>query len=121
MIITFQNVEKVVFQNYKLKEKLPDYNNLFRTYAFASQHSDLRPISQKSLIDFVNSFKEEHLHILKEHFQEEVEVKKVDLNVAHHYEFQIDEMEKELNKMHILKDFYFAYREGDKVYLSVWR
>ncbi len=121
LTITFQNVEKLVFQDSVLKQKLSDYNTLFQTYALASQSSDLRPVKQKTLIDFVNNFKDDHLKILTDHFNQEVSVQKIDINVAHHYDFHVDEIESKLNEMRILKEFYFAYREGDQVYLSTWR
>ena len=120
-IITFQNVEKLVFLDSKLRNLLPDFKNTFNSWGLAIQAPELRGLAQKMLIDFVNKVEDKHLEVISNYFNEEVEVEKIDPNVAKHLEVSIHEAENYLNSNPFVKEAMFAYREGNQLYISVWR
>jgi phosphopantetheinyl transferase (holo-ACP synthase) len=120
-IITFQNVEKLVFMDSELKKLLPNFKTIFYNWAIAQKESSLKPMAQKMLIDFVNKVSKEDISVLSDYFHEEVKVEKIDANVVNHMEISIYDAENYLNSQTILKEALLAYREGEQLYLSVWR
>jgi len=78
-------------------------------------------MAQKMLIDFVNIVSKEDIKILSDYFKEEVKVERIDPNVVNHMEVSIHEAENYLNSQTILKEALLAYREGEQLYISVWR
>lgn len=119
-IINFQNVEKLVFFDSKLRKLLPDFKNLFHSWGLA-QEAMIRPIAQKTTIEFLNQLKENHIKILSEYFNEEVKVEKIDSNIVKHIDTTINDAEQLLNSQVILKEMVFAYREDEQLYISLWR
>ncbi len=120
-IITFQNVEKLVFIDSELRKLLPNFKTTFYNWAIAQKESGLRPMAQKMLIDFVNKISKEDISILSDYFHEEVKVEKIDANVVNHMEMSIYNAENYLNSQTILKEALLAYREDEQLYISVWR
>ena len=120
-IITFQNVEKFVFLNSELRKLLPNLKNIFNSWSLFQKEPSLRPMAQKMLIDFVNIVSKEDIKILSDYFKEEVKVERIDPNVVNHMEVSIHEAENYLNSQTILKEALLAYREGEQLYISVWR
>jgi hypothetical protein len=120
-IITFQNVEKLVFIDSELRKRLLNHKTTFFNWAIVQKEPHLRPIAQKMLIDFVNNVSEEDISILSDYLKEEVKVERIDPNVVNHMETSIHNAENYLNSQTILKEALLAYREGEQLYISVWR
>ena len=88
--ITFKNVENLVFLDSKLRKLLAiDFADTFKTWNIAQQDATLRPMAQKMLILFVNQVEEKHIKIMKEYFNDDVKVEKIDANVATHLTLSI--------------------------------
>lgn len=120
--INFRNVEKLVFLDSLLRNKLyEDFKTIFNSWGLAIQKPELRGIAQKMLIDFLNLVEDKHVKIMSSYFNEEVEVERIDPNVAKHIELSIHEAQDYLNSNPLVKDAMFAYREGDQLYISIWR
>ncbi len=112
----------MVFFNSELKKLLSDdFQTTFNSWALSQKDPALRAFAQKMLILFVNQVKEKHIKIMSEYFNEEVVVERINTNVATHSEFSIHEAEEKLRSQPILKEAFFAYREGEQLYLSFWR
>lgn len=120
-IITFQNVEKLVFMDSELKKLLPNFKTAFNNWALAQKESGLRPLAQKMLLDFVNEISQTDISILSDYFHEEVKVEKIDANVVNNMEISIYDAESYLNSQTILKEALLAYREDEQLYISMWR
>jgi len=121
LIITYQNVEDLVFHDKELQKKLPDFEKHWKGWAFMRQQAHLRYILQRIMLDFINEIKDEHIQVIKQHFGTDVIVKKVDYNTIHNYSCEIDEAENLLNSLSVLKYGFVVHREDNQLYISFWR
>jgi hypothetical protein len=120
--ITFNNVENIVFLDTKLRKLLSDdFGKTFNTWSLGQADHTLRPLAQKMLIQFVNKVDDKHIEIMKEYFNEDVKVEKINADIATHIKLPIHEAEQYLNSNAILKEAVFSYRDAEHVYLSFWR
>ena len=122
IVITYKNIEQLVFYDKELQNKLSEFKGLFSTWAFASKQPSLKLTAQKSLMELLRQLDDEHIKIIADHYKTDVKVEKIDLGVVHNFSLPIDEAENLLNGLpSILKESYFVYRDEKTLYISFWR
>ncbi len=119
--ITLHNIEKLVFENSEIRRKLSTYKPLFHSWALSRQSPELKSMGQKTMIEVLEKLTDDDIKVIAEELKDEVKVEKVQHNVVNHYNCLIDKAEKVLNAEPIIKEAFFAYREGDSLYISFWR
>lgn len=120
IVITYQNIEQLIFCNKELQDKLPEFKGLFNTWTFASKQSSLKLTAQKALLELLRKLGERHITVLKEHFGTEVSVEH--MGVVYNFRLPLEEAETLLNTMPtVLKESYFVYRDESTLYVSMWR
>lgn len=121
IIITYQNVEELVFYDKELHKRLPEFKKHWQGWALTKQQGHLKFICQRIMLDFLNEIEDKHIQVLSEYFKTEVIVKKIDTNVIHNYICNIDEAEDFLNSLSVLKYGFVVYRDENQLYISTWR
>lgn len=121
MTITLHNIENLVLENSEIRRKLVAYKALFHTWALSRQSSSLKSMGQKVAIEILDKLTDKDLAVISEVLGEDVKVEKINHNVVEHYNCLVDKAEKVLNANPIIKEAFFAYREGDALYVSFWR
>lgn len=118
--INLQNIEKFIFFDSKLKNLLPDFKGIFDNWAISYRIPELKIMAQRMLIELINKINEDHIQILTRYFKEQVKIERINSNAITHINLSIKEAEEYLNQS-ITKNALFAYREGEQLYLSIWR
>lgn len=118
--LNLRNVEELVFQNKEIIGKLPEYRHLFDQWRLGKLSPALRQFTKKSLMDFINTIKDEHIQILEGHFGVKVTLDKLDYHTVKLIQCKIDEAEEVLNNTDGYSNFTTS-REGDDIYLCFWR
>ena len=123
LVINIQNVEEVVFLDKKLQEKLPEFRHLFDQWRLSKMSPALRHLGKRSLIDFLNKIKKDHINILEKHLQTTINVDKLYTNIVRNDFFDIFSSEEELNNADWTDAYpnFSTYVSGDKLYVSFWR
>jgi hypothetical protein len=124
IVITYQNIEELIFCDEELQNKLPEFKGYFNTWMFAVKQPSLKMTAQKSLIEVLRRLHNEKcVKILKEHFAtEDVVIEQIDSGIVYNLSFPLNEAENLLNAMPtVLKESYFIYRDDDTLYISLWR
>ena len=118
--INLRNVDEFIFRNKLLKTKLPEFRAYFDQWGLAQQHPFLKSMGKQAAIDLLNALHEGHIGILSEHFGLPVTIDKLSNRIVRNIASSVEEIEKELNKLEVSAQV-CAYREGNQVYISMWR
>lgn len=120
MIINFKNVERVVFADKNVRKLLPEFYLSFETWDRAIKDPSLRSLSKKTIIDFINSIKHNHLCILSEYFNESVHVESIDCNIVKNMEVNIKDLAYLLEENSKF-NFSLSVVDGVNVLVTFWR
>ena len=115
--LNLQNVEELVFYDKKIQQLLPEFKNLFNSWALAVQ-SSLRGIAKKSISDFLNQLTPEHIKILENYFSANLEIDKLDYRIVRNYSFPLDEIN--LDNVDTFSNVFLS-RDDKQVHISFWR
>lgn len=116
--ITLQNIENLIFENSEIRRKLLNHKTLFYRWT-SSRQSNLKSIRQKIIIELLQKLTDEDLKIISKEIGD-VNIERINHNVAENYSCTIDKAEELLN-VNLIKETFFVYREEESLYLSVWK
>lgn len=119
--INIKNVEELIFYNNRLKNILPDFDQLFKQWAMGKRFPKFKNLSQKSLLQFLDLIKDKHIKILEKHFDSKIKIEKLDYKIAKNLQSSIKEIEKNLCAMEGFADNFSISRKKDQIYISFWR
>lgn len=120
LIITLHNVEDIIFYDKSVQQLFPDFRDLFHSWSISKIVPSLHHMGKKSLIEFLEQVKEEHIQLLEKHFETKVKIVPIDVHLIKKYEFDLEESSDKLNEMQ-LEGNYFIWRDANKLYFSLWR
>lgn len=120
MHVNLQNVEDFIFRDRAVRALLPGFQHLFDSWSLAQRLPALRSLGRRCVLDLLNGLKEEHLAALGEHFGTEVSVDKLDYSVVRNLETTVEGAVLELQEHESFLDM-ALYRNGDRLYISIWR
>jgi hypothetical protein len=118
--INLKNIEEFVFKNKLLRSKLPEFQAYFDQWGLSQQHPSLRSIGKQAVIDLLNHLTENHISIIKSHFNTDVTINKFSNWVVKNVKTDLQNLEIELNSFDLSAQI-CAYRKDDQIYISLWR
>ena len=80
----------------------------------------LQTLGKRTIIDFLNSLKPEHVRKLEEYIGTTILLDKIDERLVRHHEGDLDFLETELCKFVGFQDF-CVHRDAGKAYITYWR
>lgn len=113
MKIDFYNIEKLIFEDLELQNKLFPLKNYFYQWKLGKIISCLKPTAQKSLLDVLNKLNE-YKDILEEHFKEEVEIEQLEYTLVKNFSIKNE-------KCFEAEGFPAIYRDENSTYICMWR
>lgn len=120
MILNTINAEELIFYNNKLRNKLSEFNHIFSQWDFAKQSPALRSLAKRTVLDFLNQLKKEHISLLEEYFNDKISLEKLNYNIVKNYDFPLEKANAELNDLGGSSNF-CIYRKDDQLYISFWK
>jgi hypothetical protein len=117
--LNLSNVEELVFYDRNLQAKLPEFSNSFNVWTF-SLRAGFGPIGKKTVMDFLNGLKEDHIEILEKHFKDKITVERSDYHIVRHQQVALDNAEEGLNQMQGFPNI-SIHRDENQLYISHWR
>ena len=120
MIINLQNIEGLIFRDKKVQKLLFDFNQQFNQYLLATKVPGLRSLGKRSVIDVLNNLREEHIVKLREYFNTEITIDRIDYHIVKNYNSDISELESNLCDFQGFQDL-CLYRKDNQIYISFWR
>lgn len=117
--LNLNNVEKLVFESGLIKE-FPEFKHQYDQWKLSKMSPSLRQLGKRTLIDFVNCLKDEHISILEKHFKTSITIDKLDYHIVKNYDFSTSRLEIDLNDIQGLENF-TTYTNGYQTYISFWR
>jgi len=118
--LNITNIEKLIFHDQKVRSLFPEFQSLFKQWQFAKIH-DLRSIQQQCLLNFLNSVNNDHISTLKEHFECEVTLTKINNQIVENKTIPISDLENVLRDIEGEYQDFAVYRDKDQIYISFWR
>jgi len=118
--INFQNIEKIILYDKKIRKLLPDLENQFKQWDI-SQYPGLKSLAKRTVLNILNSINDAHVEILKDHFKDEVCIVKIDHEIVRHASFDLNSASEEINDASDWFGQAVAYRNRDNLYVTFWR
>lgn len=127
MLLNFLNVGQFVFENNELMKKLKSSLGPLTIYESQWKLGKIVPAmkanARRAALDFLLQIRSEHIEIISEHYNEEVEVCRV-----HHraFEFLSEDMETIEDELNTEYEFdklsgFDVTRKGNEVNVCIWR
>jgi hypothetical protein len=120
MELNLQNVEEVIFFDKNLQSLLPEFRHLFDQWSLSKRVPGLQTLGKRTIIEFLNSLKIEHVRRLEEYVGTTILIDKIDGRLVQHHEGGLDLIETDLCKFVGFQDF-CVHRDADKAYITYWR
>lgn len=120
LTLNFQNVEELIFYDKNAQKLMPEFKNLFDSWAITKQSPSLRTLGIKIISDFLDSLKQIHIVALSEYFGNDVKIDKMDYSIVKNYDWELEQAEIELNKITTFSNL-LIYREDKHIFVSFWR
>ena len=117
ILISLKNVEDLIFKNKRVRDQLPEYDDLFKLWDLAVRQSAMKSLGQNAVIQLLNRINPAEMSLI---LGEEVGIQRMNANIIKNISSSIDEIEKDLNSTSGF-DNIMLYREGNNIYVSLWR
>lgn len=120
--INIHNVEQIIFENDQIWKKLPRLINYKNQWKLGKLHPELRPLSKRSLLDFLNNLNKEEEKVISKSLNTSIVITKLDYNIVKNYEFEIENLEDSLNILsNEFYSFFIVSRKNNKIDMTFWR
>ena len=79
-------------------------------------------MGKKAILDFINYFQEQDLHILEKYFEDNVRISRMDYSISTNRSLPIED-EKICDFLNNISDYqdYAISRGEDTLYISIWK
>lgn len=121
ILVNIGNIERIIFNNAKVRQKLPEFRGHFDQWQLACQHSFLKSLGKQAMIDVLNMLNERHLKIIEEELQEEIHLDKINNRMIENYSLPLESAENALNELENLSSNFCIYKNNNNLYISFWR
>lgn len=118
--INLNNVEKLVLEDGKLRQALPDLQSFFDSWFIGRSTPGLRALASRAKIELLNAILPRHLEVLSVHLNDTVRVRPFDSNVVSNCESAIPEAMTCLKGLEDYSEI-AIYRKGDQIKITAWR
>ncbi len=121
--LNLTTAEHLIFENRDVQKILPiSMFSYFEQWRVSRQIPALRQIGKRSVLDFLDCLKDEHVALLEDFFKDRIYLEKTNYRIIENYKISLKEIEicEFLNK---IKSFpnYSTWRDNDYLYISFWR
>jgi F0F1-type ATP synthase beta subunit len=120
LVINFSNVQKIIFSDIEVQNKLPEFKKLFQQWKMGQFAPSLRPMAQKALLDLLNQLGDEQVRTLELYFGTSIKIEKLDYDLVKSYELPIIEAQELIDCLGIFGEV-FLHRDANHLYISSWR
>lgn len=123
LYLNFSNVEDLVFRDRGAQGRLPThYFSVFEQWRLSQQFSYLRELGRQAVLDFLNGVSEDEVRALEDLFGERIVVERLNYNVAVNLKIPLAAAEvcKALCEVEGF-NYFSTWRDGDHLYVSLWR
>lgn len=121
--INFKNVEELIFSDENAQAVLPPYFvSYFESWKLSKRIPALKQLGKTSVLDFLNSLKDEHVVLLESFFGEKIEIEP--LNYKAIRDVKIPLSETDICKClceHKGFSFLNIWRDEKYLYISMWK
>jgi hypothetical protein len=119
MKLNLQNIEDIFFMDKKIQRLFPEFQHYFDQWLVSKRVPGMQTLGKKTLLDTLNSLETIHLDKLREYFNCEIILEKIDYHIVKNKEFTLDNM-SELCEFADYTDFCVT-RTDQKVEVTFWR
>lgn len=120
MILSINNVEKIIFYDKKVQQTLPELSHIFDKWTLGVR-TGINSIAKDAMLDFLNKITPDQQDRLGSYFDSPVTVQKINSCLVKLLETDVYHLEDNLNvEEDFLRNVTIA-REGDSIYLCLWR
>ena len=118
IVISFKNVEKLIFQNKEIFEILPEMKPLLNKWKFGVR-KNIQFLIKKSLIEFLNTITQEQIIKLQNFLNQPITIEKLDNSLVKNINCNLEDLENRIVEF----DHYqlCLYREKDLIFIMGWR
>ena len=120
MNLNLNNIEELVFYDTKIHKLLPEFKHIFDKWRLAQMTSGLRQMGKDAVLELLNSIEDEHKRLLEGYFNTSLTIDKLDHHLVKNVEAPLDAIVEELEGLEEYPNL-CAYRDGEQVYVCVWR
>lgn len=120
MKINLQNIEEIIFFDKKIHSVLSEFAHYFDQWTLSKRVPGLQNLGKRTIADLLNSLESEQILKLKQYFNEEISVEKVDYHIIKNEVFPIEVSGEELCRFAEYKEI-CCHRDKDKLYISMWK
>lgn len=117
LVLNILNVERLIFQDDEIWKSMPELSGMRDQWRISKLSPSLRPTGRRAMHDFLKAAKNKYEGVISEKLGCEVTIDRIDNRAVTNLELNsLDDMQVE--------GFYsgFAtYREGDRVFVTLWR
>jgi hypothetical protein len=118
VVLNITNVEKLIFQDDEIWKMIPDLSHMRDQWRISKLSPSLRPTGRRAMSDFLISAKNRYEGVISEKLGYNVTIDSIDNRVVTNLE--LDSLDCDMQ----IQGFYsgFAtYREGDRVFVTLWK
>jgi hypothetical protein len=119
-ILSYKDVEFIIFNNQQLQEKLPRFKNLFQSYSITRNHPTFKHFSARIVFEFMNMIEPSEVQVVSDFLDEQVRFDKFSFNLTSNITSNVDELEFSLGATKGFIEM-VAYRNKDEVKITCWR
>lgn len=120
IFLNLNNVEEIIFKDKKLRIKLQEYKYLFDSYDLAMFSPSLKSLGMRCLNEFIKKCNKKDLEILKEYFNDDVEIVRLNLDPVLIFESEVDNLELILSSDYNCSDI-CIYRKENQIRGMLWK
>lgn len=121
VLLNLQNIEELIFLDSTVRTLLPDLRHIFDQWLLSKRVPTLRSLRLRSLMDMLNSLKNEHVRKLEEYFQDSLALDKLDYHIVRNATLSLCfNADKELSDYVGYGNFTIS-RDAEQIYISFWR
>ena len=119
-IISYKDIEDTIFSNPIIHKDLPQYKNLFDSYALSRMSPSLRNLGQRSILLFMNSVTIEECKIISKILGYQIKIKKMEFDLIKDIVGDTNNIEFGLNQIDDYNEL-VVYRKKDEVKVLCWK
>lgn len=119
MKINLQNIEEIVFFDKKAQALFPEHRHLFDQWQIGQRVPGMKPLAQRSVLDFLNSLDKKNILKLEEYLNDTISVDKLDYRIVANHDCHVEDA-NQLCEFAEYREFCVS-RTKDRLSISFWR
>ena len=119
MIISYKNIENLIFYDKKVQQILPEMSSIFCKWTLGIR-TGINSMVKDALLEFLNTITTEQIEKLSQYLKSPIIIQKTESHIVKNIQSNITNLECNLND--ISEEWNIvATRSDDLIYISCWR